>query len=250
MVKIVVCEEKGEICRQLAKMKESSGRPAAGIISCTDAQAMMEAVRTDSVHQIILLIDLKTAGSSGISAAGMIQRQKTGIKVIFVADREESVMDIFQLNPSGFLLRPLRTKELLNLLDKALQELDEEDRDYFVVTFKGQIYRIRDRDILYFESQKRKVILHGREESWTVYSKLDEIQGQMPGYFLRCHQSYLVNMDAVKEIGNLRLMLVNGKTIPVSRPKFASVKSAYEEYAVPEQFIHFTYCQNQEIPLL
>lgn len=229
MVKIVVWEENNEICRQLKKIREQKGWPKAGIAACRDAAGVLEQAGKNRMFRAILLIDLRLAGSQGINVARTLKREKR-IKVIFLTDREMDIMDVFQANPSGFLLKPFKIKELLKLLEKAMEELEEEDNDCFIVTFKGQIYRIRARDILYFESQKRKIILHCREECQTVYGKLDEIQKQMPEYFLRCHKSYLVNMDAARQVGPYWLKLEDGRAIPVSKPKFMEVKAAYQEF--------------------
>ena len=69
-----------------------------------------------------------------------------------------------------------------------------------------------------------------------TYRKLDDVHKELPDYFLRCHQSYLVNMKHIACMRQLRLELDDGRIIPVSRPRYQEAK---------ERFLAFLGCPPQ-----
>ena len=92
--------------------------------------------------------------------------------------------------------------------------------------------RIAYRDILYIESSNSKCMIHtvsGRVH--TAYKTLNTIEKELnDSCFLRCHQSFLVNMDHVRQIGK-EFLLSNGETIPIRQRGVKPVRQAYMAYA-------------------
>jgi DNA-binding LytR/AlgR family response regulator len=66
-----------------------------------------------------------------------------------------------------------------------------------------------------------------------MYAKIGDIEQSAPDYFVRCHQSYLVNSRHVKKIGKTEVELANGKKVPISqrrrRELLKSMKSMVDE---------------------
>ena len=63
----------------------------------------------------------------------------------------------------------------------------------------------------------------------TIYKKLDEIQEELPPYFLRCHQSYLVNMNYIKR-ADKEFELVTGDIISIRQRDLKRIRSVYLDY--------------------
>ena len=107
---------------------------------------------------------------------------------------------------------------------------DESYNKMLMLKNKAGEQAIPIRQILYCMSDKRKVIFVGKERSWEFYYKLDEIEKMAGNNFLRCHQSYLVNMDRIEKFVEDGLLLTSGDFVPVSRKKYFSSKRAYLSY--------------------
>ena len=62
------------------------------------------------------------------------------------------------------------------------------------------------------------MVLAGKEDnsSYSFYGKLDEVEEQLSGAFVRIHQRYLVNPEQVTHIGG-ESVTVDGKDLPMSR---------------------------------
>ena len=59
------------------------------------------------------------------------------------------------------------------------------------------------------------------------------MQAQLPGdIFIRCHQSYIVNMDRVKILDKATrcFVMLSGDAIDISKSYYPSVLEEYEKY--------------------
>ena len=64
-----------------------------------------------------------------------------------------------------------------------------------------------------------------------VHLSLSDFEKQLPmGQFARCHNSYLVNLDEVREIGRTELSLQSGETLPMGRSYCKAFQSAFVRY--------------------
>ena len=70
---------------------------------------------------------------------------------------------------------------------------------------------VRFRDIRYIEIRNHQAIIHAREQELTVWRSLDEIEAKMRDKrFLRCHRSYLVNLEHVKALEKRDFLMDGG----------------------------------------
>ena len=240
LTRITICDDSQELCKHLKKvLEERYGRDICVTVynKLQDLEADYEPGKECSPADI-LIMDMDMNGVNGIDVVAGIQERFSLVKVIFITDHIEFSTEIFRVNPNNFLLKPIKAETLLEAVERARRQIAEEENECFVVTFKGTVFKIKTRDIMYFESEKRTVILHGRNESWTIYRKLDEVQEAVPDYFLRCHQSYLVNMNEIRSLKPLCLEMNQGDVIPVSRPKYKETKERFLQFlgvAHPEE---------------
>ena len=97
--------------------------------------------------------------------------------------------------------------------------------------------KINPREVAYVESEGRVVMInlsnnvrggeHANREVVRTYMQLGEIGDLLGKGFLRAHQRYLVNIDAIAELNAQGLVLTDGTQIPVSRSRSAEVKEFF-----------------------
>lgn len=80
-------------------------------------------------------------------------------------------------------------------------------------------YRIPIKEIIYIESDLRKINIITINNTYSCYEKLDTLEQALTNSgFIRCHKSYLVPLDRIKCYDNHTLQLSNTDTrISVSR---------------------------------
>lgn len=232
MVRIVLCSVQASLCGAIRQklIREFGKRISVIIYESGEALSVDYLEQKKRFAPDILLTDTVLEAENGIELAEKLQKVYPHMRVIFLADCLDDITEIFRLNPSNFLLKPVTFRKLTGCVLKIMDELAEADYNYYVVTFKGKVYKVRSRDILYLESEKRRVTIYGREENWVVYRTLNEIQEKLPGDFLRCHQSYLVNMNEIRLFKPFQIEMQQGAEIPVSRGKYKETKEYYREF--------------------
>lgn len=88
-------------------------------------------------------------------------------------------------------------------------------RDFVFEGYRVQAVDYLD-EIQYFYSDKRKVSVVTKERTLSFYAKLDEVEERIGSSFVRIHQRYLVNADAVTYIGASSVR-IGDEELPVSR---------------------------------
>ena len=59
-----------------------------------------------------------------------------------------------------------------------------------------------------------------------AYAALSDLEQQLPGSFVRCHKSYLANMEHVRTSCRETLTMTTGATVPVSQRQYRAVRDA------------------------
>ena len=104
---------------------------------------------------------------------------------------------------------------------------------HFTVKNKGSLLRIPFEEIYYFESRQRLAVLHTSRRTVEFYAKLSQVQEKLPqDEFLRCHQSFLVNMRAISRLdkSNRCFVLKTGAVIEISKANYTQAAARYEAF--------------------
>jgi DNA-binding LytR/AlgR family response regulator len=178
----------------------------------------------------IVFLDIKLQTQSGIEVAKTINALYPRIKIIFMTAHILYALDIFDAAPTYFLLKPLSREKLDAALDSAIHSVNNEKDKIVSINSKGQLYTLRVHLIDYAMSSGRIVTFFEDGRSIELYTKMDDVVPKLGDLFLRCHQSYLVNMDRILRFDKLSLVLFSGVTIPVSKNRHTQAKAAYLKY--------------------
>ncbi len=154
---------------------------------------------------------------------------------IWMDASREKMLEFLILRPSGYIedisdiKRVFQTISAIDSFHSLLRK-----KQGFVFKFEGDYVNIPYKNICYFESNAKKVTLHLRDGShrYCFTAKLEDIQKMLPGQFLRCHQSYLVNLDEVRKLDGKghTFVLNNNDYVLISRRNYSASKEYYEEY--------------------
>lgn len=137
--------------------------------------------------------------------------------------------------PSAYIASPEDDSQLQTVLGKLEpfhQRLHKEL--YFAFRCQGEQRQLPYGEIGYFESNGKKVTLHlaGSGDRYEFTAKLDDIAAQLPDCFLRCHQSYLVNMDLIRQLDTRQHLFVlnDNQEILISRRLYPQARERYQRH--------------------
>lgn len=164
----------------------------------------------------LLFLDVEMEGISGIETARQIRNFDQKILIVFVTGYPDFVFDGYRVQALDYLLKPTDETRLSDVLHLVRYVLSDSVTKQFTFRNADGIYRLYLSDILYCFSERRKVFVVTRNKTISLYAKLDDVQNQIGTRFIRIHQRFLVNTDAVEQIQK-DLVVIDGQNLPMSR---------------------------------
>lgn len=120
------------------------------------------------------------------------------------------------LKPFAILPHPAAEEAILKILEQLLFLQADGNRYFIVKSRKSMNMVLKTHDILYFESNKRKVLIHTLDNEYEMYTKIGVLQNSLPEFFLKPHNSFLINMHHVESYDASSVHMKKGITIPIS----------------------------------
>ncbi|MFZ2258857.1 MAG: LytTR family DNA-binding domain-containing protein [Clostridiaceae bacterium] len=181
-------------------------------------------------HHDIFFLDIYMNGINGVEVAKRIRSSNPDALLIFVSSSNDFYRESYDLYAFNYLIKPMVKEKLSEVLHHATVHLGKEMNPVVQFSFDNDLYTIRCSQLLYLVSDKHIVNFHMTNgETLKSYGKMDDLISQLPAkVFVRCHQSYIVNLKHVTGMTAGEFMLGNIK-VPISR-KYSS--HAREQYRV------------------
>ena len=170
---------------------------------------------------------------SGIELASKIRQRGERAKLLFLTTSREYGIEAIGVKASGYLLKPIKEQAFFDALLSCMEELAPENHPSVMIRTKLGLTRVQLSELVMIESfdhvRELTLLGGGTLETTATLSELGELLKESAA-FLFPHRAYIVNMEYIRSIGNNRILMTNGKQVPVSKKAYAEVKSAYLEY--------------------
>lgn len=222
---ILIVDDVESEARELAGMVGKAPDAAGATIRTFFSADALEAYLRDNQPPDVLFLDVALGGENGIELVG---RQGLGARtqVVYVSGFDQFHTRAYATEHASFVKKPLRQEDVSLALGQALRRAEAVAAPPLVLRHDHVTDIVRPEDILYVESDRRNVVVHTRTESLRAYAKLADIQAQLPAHFVRCHQSYVINLDHVARLGSEAVTLSSGEVVPMSRRWRPAVREA------------------------
>lgn len=227
---IVICDDDKNILQYLKVKIENILEQDCQIETFENGYDVIEYINHDENKVDIIFMDIDLKEHIGIDIVKEIQKNLNHIKIIFMTGYAAYVEDIFEVETLYYLAKPINEEKLKKALNKAVESIKKDKEEILNIKIKKQVISINLSDVNYIESHLRTIIIHCGKVKKTIYKKLDEIEEILPANFIRCHQSYIVNMDKVNILTINKFILKNGEKVPVSQSKYKYTKEEFLNY--------------------
>lgn len=164
----------------------------------------------------LVFLDMEMGRLDGMETARKLREDCEGVQLVFVTGYDDHVFDGYTVGALGYLLKPAKQEQLLDVLTRANASLLREEEAFYLCRSGEVTYRIPRKQILYFTSDRRRVTCVTPEKGYTFYGKLDQVQAQLGDDFVRIHQRYLVRIKAVRQVAGSQVFVGN-EVLPISR---------------------------------
>lgn len=196
----------------------------------TNPQNLLKNLEHYQEHTIFIL-DIMLDKINGIDLAQTILHVIKHAQIIFISSYLEKATDVYDVEHCYFVYKPELTRRLPLAIHKALDYI-EQAHQTLVIQLKEKTQIINTQDIEYLERDKRTTYIHCQHEIIKTSMKLSEFISILPSMFVRCHNSYIVNLNHIKEYKREHFILNNNDytIIPISRAYHQNVKEQFHKH--------------------
>lgn len=232
-IRIAVCDDLPEERVGLAQIIRSycqSCQINAKLHLFSSGEEFLSTFRPGQFH--IAFLDIYMSGLSGMDTARKIREQDSECALIFATTSHDHGIESFEVQASDYLVKPFQPQDVDDALEWCLEHMPEEYRCLSICSKWEQI-EVPLRSIHYIEIRGHQAYIHSDKEVVVTRRGMDELEAEIAcADFLRCHRSYLVNMNHVHGLAGNTFCMDSGDVVPIG-----STSSAWAR----EQFIGWTF---------
>lgn len=223
---VAICDDESRIREGICTVL-SEAFPEMTIREFVSGQELLETIGGQYMPDIVLL-DIAMDGMDGMETAKKL-RELSDMLLIFVTGMKEQVFQAFDVGAFHYLLKPVEEEKLLSVMERAVSEVEKTKNRprYMLVKVSDGYRRLNMADILYAESDGRKVILHTRQEKLEFYEKMEELEKRLGEGFYRCHRGYLVSLAEIRGYDSTSICISNGDRIYLAKRKYGEFVQTY-----------------------
>ena len=183
VLKIAICDDDNYICSVIERAVldyEKASTIGMDIEVFYTGESLFDFITKEHKFDLIFL-DIELGTTSGIEIASKIRNELDDYisKIVFITSKNGYEQQLFDVQPLNFIKKPINQEKLKNCLSLAIKLLDIDNR-----TFKYKkgydIIKVSIKDILYFESKRKKIKIVTRNGKEYFYETLENIKEQLP----------------------------------------------------------------------
>jgi len=191
-------------------------------------QLEIKAVMDNAIHAMnylnqnqidLVFLDINMPKLSGIN---LVKSLVNPPLIIFTTAYPQFAIDGFELDAVDYLLKPFSFERFLKSVNKVSEKLSKTEmpeQKYLVIKADKKLHRIRQDEILYFESAGDYVKIFFKDQIIMAHETMKNLEQTLPSeMFFRTHRSYIVALDKITFIEGNQLKIAD-VMVPVSLDK-------------------------------
>jgi two-component system response regulator AlgR len=188
----------------------------------------------------VVLLDIRMPGMDGLEAARHLMQMEEPPAVVFCTAYEEHAIEAFNVQAVGYLLKPVRREDLVNVLRSAkrankaqlaaLMEQDGDRRSHISARTRRGIELIPIDEVRFFQADQKYVTVRHGEGELLIDETLRELEDEFGERFVRVHRNALVASRYIEglerdENGHFQIRMRGvDERVDISRRHLSSVR--------------------------
>jgi len=233
VLRIAVCDDENIICVNIENMLSKISNQLSENIEVAIFYSGEELINTILHGDYFDLIfqDIELQKLNGVEVGKIIRDDMSNetTQIVYISAKDSYAMELFQVRPLNFLIKPIQQEKIEEVIIKTIKLIDLNNRFFEYKNGNGN-YKVPFKNILYFESDGRKINIVFKNEVKSYYGKLTEVEKQLGKQdFIQIHKSFLINYNHVTEYQYDYVKMSNNSILSISKNN---------RKAVREQLLH------------
>jgi len=182
----------------------------------------------------IYFLDIYMTDVTGMEAAFEIREAEPDACIAFITSSTAHMSEGFEVGAVHYVLKPIAAAAVDEAVSRCLRILGKQEK-YITLSVERLPQKVLLSEILVVESSDKYCRLTTKDGVIKSYVRLDEVETMMDdARFLRCHRSYLINMDYAKGVVDGLFEMIDGTRVPIKRDKRVEMKKLFNTYCFDE----------------
>lgn len=163
----------------------------------------------------LYVINMGSDCEEALQVAGILRKMNQISSIVFVAETEKFAIQGYEFDALSYLITPITKTDVEKIITKDIVR-----HCLMLPVYKREsTVLIRINDIIFIEVINRTVIIHLKNgDEVKNHGSIKDIASRLPQHmFLRCHQSFIVNINYIYEMKYTSIIMMDKKAIPISR---------------------------------
>lgn len=223
-MKIVLCDDELNLLDKMRNLIIKIS-PDAKIYMYSSAK---ELIKTDIAFDIAFLDIEMDDGAGGFDAAQHIKRKNEDCIIAFFTNYDSYARKGYEYRAYRFILKDEGNTMIYHHFSETIKEYYRIAGQVTLIYGSGK-RRVAIKDIMYLKMKDHYAAVYISDGTECLWRKsMSEIEQYLSKYdFERCHNSYIVNMEYVREKNKNRLILFDGNAISISRKYIKCINDKY-----------------------
>lgn len=220
MIHIAVCDDEKDFAAHLNELLERYAAETGEDIKVTVYYDGMELIEKYDTSIDLIFLDIQMKLVNGLRTAEHIRRMDENVSIIFLTTLTQYGLEGYKYRADNYIVKPMKYVRLKAEMEQWRKRHHKDESPSIVISNDTGKYKIFLKSLRYVETFNRNLLLHTEQENILCYKSMKEMERELEGMgFARCHTSYLVNLDYVKNAKKLEIELITGEKLPVSQPR-------------------------------
>lgn len=199
MLNFVLCDDSVPSLKRLSKMLESifiKNNIEARVEFCaSNPYEALQYIENNNIDVLFLDINLNS-DITGCELADLIRKNNKNIYIIFLTGHLEYALLAYKYKTFDYLAKPIIDERLEETVLRLIEDMSIHP-NHFIKINNNKIL-INANDIHYIKKDGMKLVFCTSKKNYETYSSFSKFENCLPGNFVRCHKSYIVNINNIK----------------------------------------------------
>lgn len=156
-------------------------------------------------------LDIQLEDYSGLKLAGQLREidYYKFTPIVFITAAPTRELEAFRkIHCYDYIVKPFSIDEIKEVIETIINYRIKKEKKTLKIKQKDFIYVIDQEEIIYIESNNRKLIVQTVHEKVEYASyTLNQIASELSEDFIQCHRSYIINSKYIQEINKKQCLI-------------------------------------------
>lgn len=203
MLSFVLCDDNKAILDRLSKMLETifigHNIDAEVSLASTNPQDVLDYLKRNVVNVLFLDIDLKST-ISGLDLADIIRKFNKEVYIVFTSAHLEYILLAYKCKTFDFIPKPISIERVEETIIRLMDDINYGGRKNSFIRLDNKNTIINQDNVNFIKKEGMKLIFYTDTRTYEAYSSFNKISETLPSNFVRCHKSYIANINKISDV--------------------------------------------------